>query len=129
MLLHFDEVVLLGTEDRPRPGDPDPSDELRSREMVVLHRVTSDEGAGSTEPRLAVHRQRALGRLCDMQKFLHNLHRGDAAVGEVQLVMRYAIFDEIAGLVGLVIEPHHCLHAQFLEDGRIVVGSKGPILD
>lgn len=95
----------------------------------MLHGIAGDERAGSAEPRLAVHRQRALRGLCGMQKFLHYLHGGDAAVGEVQLVMRNAIFDEIAGLVGLVIQPHHGPHAQLLKDGRVVIGGEGPILD
>lgn len=38
-LLHFNEEVLLRTQDGARAGDSDPSDEVSCRKIVVFHRV------------------------------------------------------------------------------------------
>lgn len=54
-LLHFNEEVLLRTEDGAGTGDSDPSYEVSCREVVVFHRVETDQSASTTKTSLAVH--------------------------------------------------------------------------
>lgn len=80
--LHFllNEEELLGAEDRARPRDADPPDELFSRDLEVLHGVQPDQGARAPQARLAVNGDRARVRLAevtvtDVQEVLHNIFR------------------------------------------------------
>lgn len=127
-LLDLDQVVLLRAEDRAGPGDSDPADELSGWKVVVFHGVAGDQGACSSQACLAVDGQRAVGLLRNLQEFIDDLHGGNAAVRKVQLMMPDSILDEVVGLVGLVVEPHHSLRAQFLEDWRVVLRRERPIL-
>ena len=54
-LLHLHEVVLLRAQNRPRPGDSNPPDEIRRREVVVLHRIQRYQGARSPKASLTVY--------------------------------------------------------------------------
>ena len=42
--------------------------------------------------------------------------------------MSNSILDEIIGIIGLVVEPHYCVDAQFLEDGHVVMRGEGSVL-
>ena len=46
---------MLGTQDTAWSRDTDPSDELLSRYLVVLHGIETYEGACATEPCLAMN--------------------------------------------------------------------------
>lgn len=127
-LLDLDQVILLRAQDGARPGDPDPADELCGGEAVVLHGVAGDQGAGSSQPGLAVDGEGAVGLLGQLKKLSNDFHRRHAAIGKVQLMVADAVLDEVIGLVGLVVEPHHGLGAQFLEDRRVVLRREGPVL-
>ena len=50
----FEEELLLGSKDRARPTDTDPSDHGGGRDFVVLHRVKGYQRSRSAQPGLAV---------------------------------------------------------------------------
>lgn len=57
---------MLGTQDTARSRDTDPSDELLSRYLVVLHGIETYEGASATEPCLAMNGDRTWVGLGEM---------------------------------------------------------------
>ena len=113
---------MLGTENRPRPGDPHPSDELRSRETVVLHGIAGDERAGSAEPRLAVHRDGARGALGDVEELDGDVRGRRGAVVEQEVVVRDARRGEGGRVVLLLVEADDGGDAKVLEDGEVGLG-------
>ena len=54
--LLFQQVDLLRPQNRPRPGDPDPPNKRRCRELEMFHGVAADQGPGPSEASLAVDR-------------------------------------------------------------------------
>lgn len=82
-LLHFDEVILLWAQNRPRPGYAYPPYELCSWEVVVLHGVASDECTRSSQSGLAVNGQSSLCTFGIVQEVLYDFEGGHTAIREV----------------------------------------------
>ena len=128
-LLHLDEVVLLGAEDGAGSDNSDPSYEGRSWKIVMLHRIAGDEGAGSSQTRLAMYSDGSLLVLCQVDKFMHDVHGGDRAVGKIEFVVFDVSLDELGGVVGFVIEADYVADSEFFEDGGVVFGGEGSVLN
>lgn len=94
---------MLWAQNGPWPGYADPSDELGSWEVIVLHGVASDERASSSQTGLAVHCQCSLCTLGIVQEALDDFEGGHAAIGEVEFLVVDIILDEVVGVVGFVI--------------------------
>ena len=61
-LLHH-EIFLLGSDNRPRPRDPQPSYAFTACKPVVLHHIQRNQRACATQPGRAVHRNHSLALL------------------------------------------------------------------
>jgi hypothetical protein len=110
-LLHLDEVVLLGPQDRPGPDDADPTDEAGSWEVVMFHGVASDERACPPEASLAMDRDGSFLIFCQGYKFMNDVHGGDAAICEIQILVFDAVFYKVICVVSLVVETNHSGHS------------------
>ncbi len=53
--LLLNQEMLLRPQDRPRPGNPNPPDELSCWEVVVFHCVAPDQRACPAESRFTMH--------------------------------------------------------------------------
>lgn len=67
------QVVLLGTEYGARSRYSDPSYEVSSWEIIMLHRVYCDQSASPTQSRLAVNGDCTLFRLYNIQELVDDL--------------------------------------------------------
>lgn len=54
--LLVDQIVLLGSQNRARSRNTDPSNEVSCREPEMLHSIDADQGARAAEPCLAMDR-------------------------------------------------------------------------
>lgn len=96
--------------------------------MKVLDCKAPDESACPSQSRLAVHCHCSAFPLHDFQETLYYLLRWACPVGEVQLIVADPRLFEVTGVVGLVVEPYNCTHAELLEYWHVVLGSKQHIL-
>ena len=76
--LLLNEEELLRSEYRTRPRNSDPSDELLSGNLEVLHRVQPYQGACAAKPCLAMNGNSTWVRLAEMpvahtQKIVYNI--------------------------------------------------------
>ena len=96
--------------------------------MVVFDGVAGDEGPSSAQSRLAVHCYCSLLLLADLQELLHDFLGRARPVREVEIVVAYGPLLELAAVVGLVVEAHHCGNSHFFENWHIVLRRKVYVL-
>ena len=66
LLIHLDQILLLGSENGAWTRNADPTGESRRREAKVLHAVERNERAGTPKACLAVDSNRAFLFLCSL---------------------------------------------------------------
>mmetsp|Transcript_13871 Transcript_13871/g.32166 ORF Transcript_13871/g.32166 Transcript_13871/m.32166 type:complete len:272 (-) Transcript_13871:533-1348(-) len=101
------KVVLLRPDNGPRPHDAVPRDELARRHAVVLHAVEPNERPCAPQPRLAVNGHDARIVLHNLEEAPSNGLRGARPVDKVEVVVGEPGAGELAGVVRLLVEPHH----------------------
>mmetsp|Transcript_37842 Transcript_37842/g.100725 ORF Transcript_37842/g.100725 Transcript_37842/m.100725 type:complete len:313 (-) Transcript_37842:40-978(-) len=80
MWFQIDEILLLTTMDCAWPHDSRPRDEVPRSEAQVTHRVNSNQGGRSAEPRATMYSKSAVHRLNFLQKRVDEIHRGTTAI-------------------------------------------------
>lgn len=101
-LLHQEE--LLRAENRTWSGNSDPANELLSWNFECLHRIKSNESASTAKSCLTVDSDSSRIRLAevplaDVQEIFYDIFRRIRPVDKEQIIMSYALSDELFAIV------------------------------
>ena len=75
--------------------------------VVMFNCITPNQSSSSAKSCFAMHSHCTFLVLYDVQKLLNDLLGWSSTVCEVQVMMFNSIFDEVIGLVCLVVETHN----------------------
>ena len=123
----LEQVELLGSENRTRSRDADPTDEGLSRDLVVLHGIEADEGTRAAETRLAVDGDSAcVGVLEVLLTGVHELVNDELgwgrSIGEDHVIMGDALAEEGCAIVFGFVQADNPADIQVFEDVDITGG-------
>ena len=60
---------------------------------------------------------------------MDDIHGGDGTIGKVEFMVFDVALDELGGIVCFVIEADDVSDSKFLEDGDVIFGGKGSVLN
>jgi len=98
------KVILLGSEDRTRTCDTNPSDEGSSGETVVLHGVKSDQRSSATETSFAMDGNSSFLSLNFLHESFCDVIWGSGSVNELEIEMLQSLVDELFAIVSSLVQ-------------------------
>ncbi len=119
-LLNLDHKMLLRPQNWPRPCYSNPSNKVRSRKSIMLHRIAGNQAPRTSQPSLTMNSHSALLAFDQLQKLINNCRIRRCAISKNKIMMFNALFREPTGLIGLVIEPDNHLHSHLFEYRHII---------
>ena len=105
-LLHFNEKVLLGTQNGSWAGNPNPSNEVSCVKIVMFHGIASDQGTSSTKASFTVNRNCPFLCLHNIKKFIADFDTGGSSISKKEVVVVYTVFGKAGSFISFIIEPN-----------------------
>jgi hypothetical protein len=115
LVLNVDEILLLGSKNRPWSADSIPGDKFLRRPCEMLHTIQPNQSPGSPKPRLAVDRQRTGLPLRDLKELLRDLTRRTTSIHEEQIIVPDPRPLKQVLVIGLVVQAYNSRHIHLLE--------------
>ena len=126
-IFSLDQKVLLRAQNRARPCDSDPPNEVSSRESIMLHDPTSNQTARSAETCLTVDSNGARLIFYNFKKLLHNINIRCSSIRKDKIIMFNTLFGKACRVISFIIESDDCFNAHLLENRYVICRGKHTI--